>query len=70
MNSARSRSHGRGVASHGPGTIRPGLCGFPRTPLLGNRVNRDKLPLEVRFVLLVFKEFDENLLVAIDSFVN
>ena len=50
--------------------MRPGLWGFPRITLLGNRVNRDKLPLEVRCVLLVFKEFDENLLVAIDSFVN
>ena len=54
----------------GPGPIGPGLGGFPRIGLLGNRVNRDKLPLEVRFVLLVFKEFDENLLVDIDSFVN
>jgi hypothetical protein len=44
--------------------------GFPRISLLGDSVNRDKLPLEVRSVLLVFKEFDENLLVAIDNFVN
>jgi hypothetical protein len=28
------RSYGKGVASHGLGAIRPGLCGFPRISLL------------------------------------
>src|SRR5918997_4129163 len=37
---ASSRSYGRGVASHGPGAIGPGLCGFPGITLLGSSVNR------------------------------
>src|SRR5918998_3304520 len=34
VNTASSRSYGRGVASHGLGPIGPGLGGFPRLPQL------------------------------------
>src|SRR5918997_5907948 len=38
---ADGRSYGREVSSHGPGAIRPGLCGLPGISLLGISVNRD-----------------------------
>ena len=41
VNNVRGRSYGAGVAPHDPGSIGPGLCGFPRTLLLGFSVNRD-----------------------------
>src|SRR5919112_5148762 len=37
---ADGRSYGRGVTSHGPGAIGPGLCGLPGIILLGSSVNR------------------------------
>ena len=43
MNNARGRSYEAGVAPHDPGSIGPGRCGFPRTPISGSSVNKGKV---------------------------
>ena len=40
MNSARSRSYKGGYGPVGPGSIGPGMGGFPRIGLLGSLVNK------------------------------
>ena len=51
LNSARSRSYTGGYGPLEPGSIGPGLSGFPRISALGNPVNRvRKQQLVIRHV--------------------